>query len=514
MIRRNGPQKWENIHVTVELSLEDLIDIDNSNPQGLNLDAVSTLNQTAKDVNELIIEAKTKNKQIKAIGSAWALSKIQVTDHYLLNTKLLNRCFEVEDSFFEATYPAEKRKLLVIAQCGISVGELNVYLELPRVVGQIPRSLKTSGIGAGQTIVGAVSGNTHGAAINFGALPDFVVGIQLCNGTEKPIWIERSEYKVLNQTFVDATQSRLVRDDDHFNSTLVSFGTFGVITAFAIETEPMYQITYPTIFQVNQAKLATILQDKNHYERLHHLEFIFDPHTNDGYHVIEGTKVQYEAGHPTPKPVWIITNRKGYAPGDWITKLALNFPFLSAASKSRIQYKEYLKRSVLSNVRGTSGQLFTATITYLEGYNETAFAVSNLDAIKTIEIIKQETQAAKLPLVIQARVVEQGNAIFGFTNHFPKSVVFEFGIVNDEKYPKFEEKLISRLRAANIRYTLHWSKNSLIDPKRLGEMYGADKIQKWKTSRFVLFQNNADLIRVFNNSTLKVAGLDGPPLSA
>jgi FAD/FMN-containing dehydrogenase len=165
MIRRNGPQKWENIHVTVDLPLEDLIDIDNSNAQGIQLDTFGVLNQTSKDINDLIQEAKTKKKQIKAIGSGWALSKIQVTDHHLLNTKLLNKCFEVDDQFFHNDYPEDKRKYLVLAQCGISVGELNVYLELPKVADQVPRSLKTAGIGAGQTIVGAVSGNTHGANI-------------------------------------------------------------------------------------------------------------------------------------------------------------------------------------------------------------------------------------------------------------------------------------------------------------------------------------------------------------
>jgi hypothetical protein len=512
MIRKNGPQRWKNIHVTIDQPLEDLIDIDNSNLQGIKLDTFGILNQTSKDINDLIQGAKSSKKQLKAIGSGWALSKIHVTDHYLLNTKLLNKCFEIDDQFFHQDFAEDKRKYIVIAQCGISIAELNIYLELPKVANQVPRSLKTAGIGAGQTIVGAVSGNTHGAAINFGAIPDFVVGIQLCNGTDQPIWIERSTYPVLNQNFVDGIQSKLIRNDDDFNAALISFGTFGVITAFAIETEPIYQITYPTIFQINHTKLSSIFQDSNYYSGLHHLEFIFDPHTQDGYHMIEGTKVKYEDGHPIPTPVWIITSRKGYAPGDWTTKFLLNLPFVSAAYKSKVQYKEYLKRSVLSNVRGTSGQLFTATITYLEGYNETAFAVSIQDAIKTIEIIKQETKNAKLPLVIQARAVGPGNAIFGFTNHLPRSVVFEFGIVYDKNYPIFEEKLISRLVASNIKYTLHWSKNALINPKRMKEMYGESNIQKWKSSRYKLFEHDMDLIRVFDNAPLILAGLESPPI--
>ena len=56
MIRRNGPRKWNNIHVTMRLNLEDLIDIDNSNRQGHELDKYETLNQTSRDINDLVKE--------------------------------------------------------------------------------------------------------------------------------------------------------------------------------------------------------------------------------------------------------------------------------------------------------------------------------------------------------------------------------------------------------------------------------------------------------------------------
>src|SRR5690348_9326617 len=208
MIKRNGPRTWKNIHVTNTQSLEDLIDVDNSNAQRRLQTAYEFLNQASGDLNALIQEAKAKKKKLRAIGSAWALSPIQSTEHWLVNTKLLNKCFEVDADCFHAEYPPDKRPLLVIAQCGISIAELNVYLELPREAGRPARAMKTTGIGAGQTVVGAVSGNTHGAAINFGALPDFVAAIQLCNGTDKPLWIERSDRPVMNDVFFDRIQSK------------------------------------------------------------------------------------------------------------------------------------------------------------------------------------------------------------------------------------------------------------------------------------------------------------------
>lgn len=510
MIRRTGPRKWNNIHVTTKLNLEDLIDVDNSNAQGHSLDQYETLNQASTDINNLVKEARTKKKRLRAIGSAWALSSIQVTDHWLLNTKLLNACFEVEPASFHDSYPVEKRPLLLIAQCGISIAELNIYLELPRDRTRLRRSLRTSGIGAGQTIVGSVSGNTHGSAVNFGALAEFVAAIQVCNGRDKPVWIERSDYRVMNDEFVGKVNSTPVADSDIFHSVLVGFGAFGIITAYAIETEPIYHIQFPKIREISKTELGSILTTPSYYSKLRHLEFVFNPYYEDGFHLIEGTQVGFEEGHPNPKPLWILPNKLGYAPGDLTTKFLLKLPFVSGKKKTEILFKEYLKNAVLSDVRGTSGQLYTATITYLEGYNETAYAVSSDDTIRAIELAKEATKEVKLPLVFQARVVHPGKSMFGFTNHFPRAVVLEFGIVNTSVYPEFEERLISKMRQAGIRYTLHWSKNALVNPKRLEEMYGQENINTWKKSRQVLFDGQTDLMDIFNNVHLKAAELDTP----
>ena len=127
--------------------------------------------------------------------------------------------------------------------------------------------------------------------------------------------------------------------------------------------------------------------------------------------------------------------------------------------------------------------------------------------VETVKIVKQATREKKLPLVFQTRTVGCGNATLGFTNHLPRAIIFEFGITNDKKYAEFEESLISRLKAANIRYTLHWSKNSLVDKTRIVEMYGQTKIDTWKKSRATLFNNNVELMEIFNNAHLTGAVL-------
>src|SRR4051812_38448522 len=184
MIRRLGPQRWQNIHGTKVTELDDLIDVDNAAPDGSVPARFAVLRQAARDLDALVQEARTKGKRIRALGSSWALTDIAITDGWLVNTKLLNGCFDVSDNLFDPSYPQEKRPLLVIAQSGMSIAELNAHLEYGKPIG-FARALKTSGIGAGQTITGAVSGNTHGSAINYGATPDFVVGLQVVTGAGK-----------------------------------------------------------------------------------------------------------------------------------------------------------------------------------------------------------------------------------------------------------------------------------------------------------------------------------------
>lgn len=508
MIVRKGPQHWKNIHTTFETDLENMMDIDNSSSDGQQITGFDLFKQAARDVDALIQEASSKGKQIRALGSAWALTDIHLTDSWMLNTKLLNGCFDISDPNFEDSFPKERRPYVVLAQCGISVAELNVHLEITATSG-FKRALRTAGIGAGQTIAGAINGNTHGAAVNFGAMPEFVVGIQLANGTGQSIWIERESEPVMNDQFISKMDAKLVRDDDIFNSALVTFGAFGVITALAIETEPIYHLKFPKMQDISFANLKHKLSNMDYADppNLHHFEFIFNPYDKDESAVLViGTKEDYIPNHEGPDPLWIITNEKGFAPGDKTPPFLLNLP-ISASWKSSIQYEEYKKNSILSDVRGSSGQLYTATITYLEGYSESAIAVGIEDAAKMIDVIIQVVKKVKLPSICQSRVVKSSRATLGFTYLGSRSVVFEFALVNDKGFEKFENELITAMRSADIKYTFHWSKNSGIDRDKLFEMYGVDRVETWKRSRESLFNGNKKLMAVFNNKHLERADL-------
>jgi FAD/FMN-containing dehydrogenase len=461
-------------------------------------------------LDEVIRKAREAGKRILPIGSGWALSDINITDGWLVNTKLLNGCYDIGDRYFDAAYPAADRACVVLAQGGMQIAELNAYLELiPQDIAK-KRALKAAGIGNGQTIAGAVSGNTHGSQITFGAMPDFVVGLHIATGSGRTLWIEKASKRVVNDEFAAKIGADLIRDDDVFNAAVVSFGTFGIIAAVAVETAPIYQLAFPAIGDIHHDDLKAKLRAFGNADPadLYHYEFIFDPHSPKQMAMEAGApRVPFEPGHPTPQPRWIIRDKNGYAPGINILRVLGLFRFLPPRIPTGIQFKQYRKLALLNSVRGTPGQLYTSSIYYLEGYTESAFGVSVKDAPEMIDVSSEVARKMRLPSISQVRLVHRSEATLGFTQHEPKTAVFEFGLINDERFPEFERQMDAALRKAGIRYTLHWSKNSGIDPQELDYMYGAAKVASWKAARRAVFGNDATLMKMFESDAMARAGL-------
>ena len=242
-----GPQDWNGVHVTHTTRVAQLVDVDNVGPDGTLLAGFDMYRFAGESLDQVIRNARAAGQPILAIGSGWGLTRINITEGWLVNTKLLNGCYDVADRYFDAAYPAADRPQVVLAQAGMQIAELNAYLELTQKDPARKRALKAAGIGNGQTIAGAVSGNTHGSQINFGAMPDFVAGLHLATGSGRTKWIERASRPVFNEDFAAKLGAELIRDDEIFDAAVVSFGTFGIIAAMALETAPCYQLEFPAI---------------------------------------------------------------------------------------------------------------------------------------------------------------------------------------------------------------------------------------------------------------------------
>jgi FAD/FMN-containing dehydrogenase len=513
MIHRDdpGPQSWSGVHVTHPTRVARIIDVDNVGPDGTLLAGFDMFLNAGESLDGLISEARDAGKRILPIGAGWALSKINITDGWLVNTKLLNACYDIGEQYFDAAYPAAERRNVVLAQAGMQIAELNAYLEGLEGKGAGRRAIKAAGVGNGQSVAGSLSGNTHGAQITFGAMPDFVVGLHIATGSGQTLWIERASKPVLNEEFAARIGAQLIQDDDIFNAAVVSFGTFGIIAAVAVETAPIYQLKFPPIADIHHDDLkAKLLEFADAPpEDLYHYEFIFDPHDRKQMAMeASAPKVPYDPTVDTPKPRWIVRDKNGYAPGINILRLVGMFRFLVPTRIiTALQFKNYRKIALLNSVQGTPGQIYTSSIYYLEGYIESAYAVSVKDAPATIDISSKVARDMRLPSINQVRLCRASQATLGFTQHEPITAVFEFGMIHDERFGEFEHRLDEAFREAGIRYTMHWSKNSGIDPDKLEYMYGAAKIASWKAARQAVFAGDPSLMEMFQTDAMVEAGL-------
>ncbi len=399
----------------------------------------------------------------------------------------------------------------MLAQAGMQIAELNNYLELLPRRDADRRAIQAAGIGNGQTVAGAISGNTHGAQLTFGAMPDFVVGLQIATGGGRTLWLERASHPVFGEQFAARIGARLIRDDEIFDAAVVSFGTFGIIAAVAIETAPIYQLEFPPIVDITHADLKAKLSGfaDRVPDGLYHYEFIFDPYSRSQVAMeASAPKVPYKPGVPTPKPRWIVRDKNGFAPGiDILGVVGRLLPFVPPRLITALEFRQYRKIALLDGVRGTPGQIYTSSIYYLEGYIESAYAVSVRDAPATIDISSEVARSMGLPSVNQVRLCRASRGTLAFTHHEPITAVFEFGMIHDERFPEFERRLDAAFRKAGIRYSLHWSKNSGIDPAKLDYMYGAQRIASWKKARAAVFGDDAELMRLFDSDVLVAAGL-------
>ncbi len=196
---------------------------------------------------------------------------------------------------------------------------------------------------------------------------------------------------------------------------------------------------------------------------LYHYEFIFDPHSRKQMAMeASAPKVPYEPGVPTPKPRWIVRDKNGYAPGINILRRPGSVPLLVPPRIiTGLQFKQYRKIALLNGVRGTPGQIYTSSIYYLEGYTESAFAVSVRDAPATIDISSEVAREMRLPSISQVRLCPRARRrrwASPSTSRSRRSS--SSGSIDDERFPEFERRLDAAFRKAGIRYTMHWSKNS------------------------------------------------------
>ena len=501
IIARTGKKAWTNRHETFTFPIDDLYNLGNDNTNSI----LNDYNSTSAGIQNIIGEAVVNKKRLCALGGEWSWTKIAATNGILLNTKALNLSFVVNPESVNPSYKGTHDDLY-FAQCGVSVQELSERLRAKN------RSIKTSGASNGQTIVGAMSTGTHGAALDFGAIPEFVVGLHIIVSPTRQVWLERKSYPVVTSSFVQKLNAELIQDDELFNSALVSFGSFGFMHGVMIESTPLFLYEahrFQTTEMDKLFKLMETLDFTNSFlphvsERPFHFQVLINQYNlNDGAYVGAFYKRPFNSAY-TPPPVYTA----GASPGDdapvFIGALTQQVPALVPVVVNALikqQYKPFNPPMI-----GTHAEIFANTDTHGKVLS-TAIGIP-LDQVVKVKDLFIELNKTQGPFagVLAFRFVKASTATLGFTHFSPATCVLELDGVFSDQSIAFYKALWNEMEKQNIPYTFHWGKMCELNPARLKKMYG-DNIDKWKAARNKLL--DAECLDVFTNPLLEEWGLSG-----
>ena len=470
---------------------------------------------TTKNFQWLLGHAIEHNLKLRAIGSGWSFTKVGVTDGGLIDTAGLNFSFPIKKNYVHPNY-AQTADDLYFVQCGTIINELNT-----RLASKEPqRSIKASGASNGQTIAGALSTGTHGAAIKFGAIPDFTVGMHLVTAADRHIWLERASYPVASQKFVDWLDADLVRDDSLFDAALVSFGSFGFIHGVMIETEPQFLLTehrlgkvpYDDTFKTAMKTLdfsGLHLPGTGQNGEIYHFEVLFNIHDFEPGNPDKGAFLKYMFKKPFELPHTPLQRRSDFTYGDdllgIISTLLDKRPGSGLAIPALVNLMFGLAFKPEPPRTGTVREMFGYT-KFRGKVASAAIAIDSADSPRTLELLIEVNKRTPFPGGLALRYIKGTGATLGFTR-FPKTCVLEMDGVDGEAARDFFEAVWNRLEQEQIPYALHWGKiNFNLNNARLEKMYGKSSVAAWVDARNTLL--DPSVLPVFDNPFLKQCGLD------
>jgi len=501
IINRTGDKKWTNKHETITVPIDNLFDLGNNNTG----DVLNDYNDATKGIQGIIQEAINTGKELRVLGGGWSWTKVATTTGILLNTKPLNLSFRINQNNVSPSYQLTPQDLY-FAQCGVSVKELTDRL------GNHGRSIKTSGASNGQTIAGAMSTGTHGAAIDIGSIADFVVALHIIVSPTDQIWLERKSYRVASDSFVGALHATPVRDDDLFNAAIVAFGSFGFIHGVMIESAPLF------LYEAHRFRVP--LND-NLFDLMETLDFPsanFLPHGAERpyhfqtlinqYDLNKGAYVNVLYHRPfDPNHIPPVVSVPGISPGDdapaFIGTITQAIPALVPKVVNKLigkMYKPY------SNVMGTHGEIFTNFTTHGKVFS-TAVSIPLGSVGAVLELLLDLNDSAGPFVGIFAfRFLKGTRATLGFT-HFDPCCVIELDGVFSNQTQIFYEAFWNALEQHQIPHAFHWGKMLRLDDQRIRNIYGDNKVDSWLDARKKILHDAATR-KVFTNDIMREWGLD------
>ncbi len=474
-IYKHGIHTWQNLHGNLSQSITDFYDLANET----NGSALQNYNDTTRGIQGLLRDSIADGVPVRPLGANWSLSPIAATGGILLNTKYLNTRFSISKEQVAAGYAGDAAKL-VLAQCGMAIWELSEWLE--------SKGLSLSAVGAsnGQTIAGAIATGTHGAALQFGAIHDAVVGLHLITGPDEHIWLERASYPVVADSLAAKLGARLVRDDEAFEAAVVGLGAFGFVHGVLLEAEERFLLEgYRRRVPIDAAyhHLIETLDFSSPLmpvpgEAPFHFQTMLNPYDLDGgAYLTVMYKRPYRTGYTPPQP-----NGEGIGPGDdapaFIGKITEVVPALVPLVVNKVAGASL---SLFEKQEGTLAEIFNNT-TLAGKVASAAIGLEVPQVSRVMELLQRvNKEAGPFTGLFAFRFVKQSKALMAFTRFAPTCVLELDGVQSSRTY-SFYNAVWDALEAEGIPYTFHWGKMNSLTPARVERMYG-DSLRRFLAVR-------------------------------
>ena len=230
------------------------------------------------DLASFVKTAMQGDRRVRAVGSAWSMSDIEISHDYLVDMTGLRGVLAMSSGSTVWGYVEDVKggsqlvppsspvlvqaltqdtiasgKLLVHAQAGIQLQDLYLILDSPEYPPVQTRrkrwALRGMGGAAGQTLAGVVSTSAHGADFNVPPYPAMVRAIDIVMADGQRYWIERSDQPITSLAAITAAFATdplppiVHYDTDEFLAVLVSFGSMGIICSLVIEVVEQFALS-------------------------------------------------------------------------------------------------------------------------------------------------------------------------------------------------------------------------------------------------------------------------------
>lgn len=248
-------------------------------------DAYSRWRRVGEVLQEVVGRAFQFNEPLRADGSRWSLNQIGVPSKWALSLAAHDVLEQVPDSWISSAYQSElatRDRVPMLISGSMKIGRINRFLALRDM------ALQTSGASDGQTLAGASTTGTHGAAIRMGAIHDTFSAIHIMVGPSKAVLVQPTKKPLKKAASASLTSwlgfpTEIISDDALFEAAIVGLGSMGLVLNVVVEVEPLYFLTSVTT-QHNDDKWRDVLRSMSpagiagHPPNPWHLEVLATPY--------------------------------------------------------------------------------------------------------------------------------------------------------------------------------------------------------------------------------------------